>query len=352
MRGAKLLIVGFEGLELTAEERRILRRLQPGGLILFQRNIASAEQLHALVAELRALCGDALFYVDSEGGRVDRLREVAGRAPSGAALARARPAAAERAGHWVGQALRHFGFDVDLAPVVDLDRGEKNNALDGRYLGATPRAVAARGAAFLRGLHSADVAGCLKHFPGLGAARMDTHLQGAPIELSTGELERDLAPFAALCGQARMVMASHASYPALDPEGRPATLSQAISTVVLRRRLGFRGVLVSDDLEMGALGVWGDLPQRTAAALAAGCDLLPVCRHLAACPEVAAALGKPALRERREEAMSRVERFRRHRRALGTSYDPLRAPTLEEIRRRLAALTARLGEPSGPRPTS
>src|SRR5436190_10014604 len=205
MRGAELLIVGFEGLELTAEELRLLRRLQPGGLILFQRNISTASQLHALVAELRALCGDALVYVDSEGGRVDRLREVAGRAPSGSALARARPAAAERAGQWVGQALRHFGFDVDLAPVVDLDRGEKNNALDGRYLGATPRAVAARGAAFLRGLHAAGVAGCVKHFPGLGAARMDTHRDGAPIALSQSELARDLAPFSALWSQSGMV---------------------------------------------------------------------------------------------------------------------------------------------------
>ncbi len=175
---------------------------------------------------------------------------------------------------------------------------------------------------------------------------MDTHLDGAPIALPATELARDLAPFAALWGQARMVMASHASYPALDPEGRPATLSPPIATALLRRRLGFRGVLVSDDLEMGALGVWGDLPRRTAAALAAGCDLLPVCRHLAACPEVAAALAIPALRQRREEAAARLERFRRHRRSLGKAYDSRRAPTLARIQRTLNALTARLSEPS------
>jgi len=346
VRGAELLIVGCEGLELTAEERRILRRLQPGGLILFQRNVETAEQLHALVGDLRSLCGDALLYVDAEGGRVDRLRHVAGNAPSGAALARSRPAVAERAGHWVGEALGHFGFDVDLAPVVDLDRGEIANALDERYLGATPRAVVARAGAFLRGLHSAGVAGCLKHFPGLGAARMDTHREGAPIALAAGELERDLAPFAALFDQARMVMASHASYPALDPESRPATLSPPIATDLLRRRLGFKGVLVSDDLEMGALGVWGDLSRRTAAALAAGCDVLPVCRNLAACPEVAAAIGSPALRARREEAAARLERFRRHRRALGRSHHARRAPRLEAIRHALTTLTARLSEPS------
>ena len=234
MRAADLLIVGFEGAELTVAERKILRRLKPGGVILFQRNIASGEQLHALVADLRALCGETVLYVDAEGGRVDRLRNVVGPAPTASALAEARPAVARQAGRWIGLALRHFGFDVDFAPVVDLDRGELDNALDGRYLGATPRAVAARGRAFLDGLQSAGVAGCLKHFPGLGAARMDTHRAGAPIDLSVDGLTLDLVPFRSLEERAGMIMASHASYAAFDA-ARPATLSPEISTVLLRR---------------------------------------------------------------------------------------------------------------------
>jgi len=346
MHAGEFLMVGFEGAALTAEERRILRRVEPGGIILFQRNIETPEQLHALMADLRACSPQALFYVDSEGGRVDRLRGIVGGAPAGQALALAPPRAAKQAGRWVGSALRHFGFDVDLAPVVDLDRGLTDNALDGRYLGGDPRSVVARGRQFLRGLRAAGVGGCLKHFPGLGAARMDTHRDGAPIALSGAELELDLAPFAALGREAGMVMASHASYPALDPSGRPATLSPAIATELLRRRLKFGGVLISDDLEMGALSVWGDLPQRTAEAFVAGCDVLPICRQLAAVPEVAAALARPRLRVRREEAATRLDRWRRQRRADLRQAAGRRAPNLQQIRRGLAQLTARLSEPS------
>ncbi len=346
MRAGEFLMVGFEGASLTTEERRILRRVEPGGIILFQRNIEAAAQLHALIADLRACSPRAMFYVDSEGGRVDRLRGIVGGAPAGKALALAPPRAAEQAGLWVGSALRHFGFDVDLAPVLDLDRGLTDNALDGRYLGDTPRSVVARGRRFLRGLRAAGVGGCVKHFPGLGAARMDTHRDGAPIALSGAELELDLAPFAALGREAGMVMASHASYPALDPSGRPATLSAAIATELLRRGLKFGGVLVSDDLEMGALSVWGDLPQRTAEAFAAGCDVLPICRQLAAVPDVAAALGRPGLRERREEAATRLARWHRLRRTSSRGVASRRAPNLEQIRRGLARLTARLSEPS------
>jgi len=332
---ARLLVVGFAGTTLAADERRILCELVPGGVILFARNVGAEDELCALVAELRRLLPDALLYVDLEGGRVDRLRGLTGGAPAASALVGRPTTDAERVGRWIGRALRAFDLDVDLAPVVDLDRGERDNALDGRYLGSEPRAVAARGRAFLRGLHAAGAGGCLKHFPGLGAARMDTHRGGAPIELRRDELERDLAPFRLLGTAAGAIMISHASYSALDPSGRPATLSPAIATGVLRDELGFRGLAISDDLEMGALARWGSLTERTAAALAAGCDLLPICASLAATPAIADRLARADLRRRRGEAGARLETYRRGLRRLRRGR---RGYGLEAVRAGLAGL--------------
>ncbi|KAB2957411.1 MAG: hypothetical protein F9K18_12790, partial [Thermoanaerobaculia bacterium] len=280
MKGGELLVVGVEGVRLTTAERRILARLRPFGVVLVQRNIADEETLRALVAELRAACPDAILPLDAEGGRVDRLRAIVGPAPAAADLARHPPALARRAGRWVGAAMRNLGFDFDFAPVADLDHGIAGNALDRRCLGSAPRSVVARGKASMDGLASAGVGACVKHFPGLGAAPADTHLAPARIDLQARELEREVAPFRALASMAGAVMMGHAIYPALDPEGLPATLSPRIATDLLRRSLSFSGASFSDDLEMGALAPFGALPERGAAALAAGCDALLFCRRL------------------------------------------------------------------------
>jgi len=337
VKGGELLVVGVEGVRLTPAERRLLGRLHPFGVLLVQRNVADEETLRALVAEIRAACPEAILPLDAEGGRVDRLRAVAGSAPAAADLARHPPALARRAGRWVGAALRNLGFDLDFAPVVDLDHGIKGNALDGRCLGSTPRQVTDRGKAFIEGLARAGVGACLKHFPGLGGAGQDTHLEPSRIDLPARELARDLAPFRRLAALAGAVMAGHAVYPTLDSERRPATLSHALATDLLRSGLPFHGVLFSDDLEMGALAAFGDLPERGEAALVAGCDALLFCRHLATAPEISARLARPRLARRRSEAGVRLERMRRRlarlRRAAGE------APPLAVVRRRLAAVT-------------
>jgi beta-N-acetylhexosaminidase len=318
MSAAGLVIVGVGGPRLTSGERRALRRLRPGGVILFGRNVESAGQVAELTADLRAALPGAIVCIDAEGGRVDRLRDVVAPAPAAATLAQQSPARARRAGLWLGRSLRALGFDVDFAPVVDLDRGHTGNALDGRCFGATPRAVASRGGAFLKGLHGAGVGGCVKHFPGLGGAQADTHLLGAPIELDRDELERDLAPFARLAAAAGAVMIGHASYPAYDPAARPGTLSPPIADTLLRRELRFRGVSFSDDLEMKALGAFGDLPEVAAVAVAAGCDVLAVCGavSLEALPAIARQLSAPSLRARREVASARFARYREKLRRL------------------------------------
>lgn len=340
MSGGEVLFLGVEGTRLSSGEARILARVRPAGVVLVQRNIDEEAGLRELVAELRAARPGLLLALDAEGGRVDRLRGLVGPAPGADRLARCPPALARRAGYWVGAALAGFGFDLDLAPVADLDHGRAGNALDRRTFGGDPRRVASRAGAFLDGLHAAGVGACLKHFPGLGDAGTDTHLAPAAIALDARALARDLAPFAALGGRAEAVMAGHAVYPALDPQARPAALSPALCTSLLRRRLRFRGTLLSDDLEMGALAPWGELAERGGEALAAGCDGLLFCRRIEAAPEIAARLASRALAARRAEAEVRLARLRRALARRRAEAGP--PPALARVRSALARLSVRV----------
>jgi beta-N-acetylhexosaminidase len=338
VRGGRVLFLGFEGPRLTREERAILRRVRPAGLTLVPRNIEDGEQLTALVAELRRLCPGAILALDAEGGRVDRLRGIVAPAPAAGWLAGQPPRTAEHAGRWIGASLRRFDFDLDLAPVVDLDRGRTGNALDGRCLGTTPRGVIARAGGFLRGLHAFGVGSCLKHFPGLGGAGADTHVAPSWIALSRRQLDRDLAPFVALAPLADAVMASHAVYPGLDSAALPATLSPALARDLLRRRLRYRRALLSDDLEMNALAPHGGLAERGEAALVAGCDGLLFCRRLDEAPAIARRLERRVPTTRLEEAKRRLARLRRELDARRRR-SPV-PPPLVELRRRLAAIAA------------
>lgn len=334
---SELLIVGLSGPRLEPATAALLASLRPGGVILFGRNLESVEQLGELIAEIRRAAPEALLYSDSEGGRVDRLAPFVGPAPAAQALAGAAAEVARDAGRWIGESLRRLGYDVDFAPVVDLDRGMEENALDGRYFGRSAEEVTARGGAFLAGLHAAGIGGCLKHFPGLGPSRGDTHFSAGLVEASARELAEDLAPFAALGEEAGMVMVAHATYPALDPEKRPASLSAPVAGRLLRERLGFTGVAVADDLEMNALEPWGSLADRAEAALVAGCDLFPVCHTLEEVPAVVERLGRTALRARVEESRARLARYRRSLAARAPAGPP---PDLATVRTRLAALHA------------
>jgi beta-N-acetylhexosaminidase len=338
VKGGSLLVVGVEGPRLEARERRILQRLRPFGVILLPRNVEVEGQLRALVAEIRAATPESILPLDAEGGRVDRLRKVVGPAPAAADLARRPPADARRAGRWISAAMQSLGFDLDFAPVVDLDHGIEKNALDRRCFGRTVRSVGARSRAFIEGLESAGVGACIKHWPGLGAASRDTHDLPARIELSEVAMRRESEPFRRLAMRAAAVMVGHAIYPALDDSGRPASLSPALISGALRRGLSFRGVVFSDDLEMGALAPFGDLPQRGEAALAAGCEGLLFCRQIEAAPSIAARLARPRLAARRQKAARRLDSYRRRLARLRRLAPP--PPPLDEIRKRLARLTA------------
>ena len=307
---AGLFCVGVAGTALTPSERRILDASPPFGVILFRRNIESAEQVRELVASVRER-GARMLFLDQEGGPVDRLAGILGPFPS---FARAAAAGQARgAGAIAGAALATLGFDVDLAPVVDRAVPEAGAVvLRERSASADSGEVIRAAADFLAGLHAEGIGGCLKHFPGLGRARLDTHLELPVIPDERHEEALDIAPFDALMTVARAVMVSHAA----DPNGVPASLSYERATVVLRDRLGFEGAAFSDDLEMGALGAFGGLSERSAAACRAGCDLLFVCKTIEEYPDCVAAVEKDVPPERRAEAAARLEEYAAHVEAL------------------------------------
>jgi beta-N-acetylhexosaminidase len=326
----QLFGVGLEGPDLAPAERDTLRRLPPRGVILFRRNLASLAGLERLVSELRDL-GVPRLYVDQEGGPVDRLRELVAPSPS---LARAaQTGTARRAGEAAGAMLTALGFDVDLAPVVDRSLpGAGALVLGGRSASADPGAIVRAAGDFLDGLHSRGVGGCLKHFPGLGRARVDTHRALPALDDDPGEEALDLEPFRRLMERARAVMVSHAS----GADGLPASLSPGVATGLMRERLHFTGAAFSDDLEMGALEEFGDLPERCRRAAMAGCDLLLVCRRIGEYPACVDAVERAVPTGRRQEASARLDAYDRHLEELRRGS---RAPAMP-----LAAIRAELAE--------
>jgi beta-N-acetylhexosaminidase len=302
---SRFLLVGVEGSELNDRERGLFARFPPGGVILFARNIESEPQLSSLVAELRARIPDVILCVDQEGGPVDRFRVITGGSISAAGAARI--GASRRAGETAGAICAWFDFDIDLAPVVDRAVPAAGGVvLTERVVSETPDEVARAGREFLEGLADFGVAGCLKHFPGLGRGAVDSHLLLPVIEDDGRQLKMDLSPFLALA-DAPAVMVSHA---AIGRESLPSSLSRAVATELLRGKAGFKGAAFSDDLEMGALSAFGSVPERCAAAFAAGCDVLCIGKENAALPEAVAAIERMVPRERIAEAQERLDRLR------------------------------------------
>jgi beta-N-acetylhexosaminidase len=301
----RLFGVGIAGPEPTPRELAILDRHPPRGVILFRRNLESVAQARRLTAELARR--NLLVFLDQEGGPVDRLRDLL--APAISFRQAAARGIARSAGELAGEECRSLGVHVDLAPVVDRwIEGASAAVLGDRAAEGSPPAVARSANEFLSGLHSRGVGGCVKHFPGLGRARFDTHRELPAIPRDARALAADLEPFRRTARRARAVMISHAG----GVDGMPASLSRAVATGLLRGRLGFRGAAFSDDLEMGALAQFGELPERAARACLAGCDLLFVCSRLEEYPDCVSALAKEVPPRRRQEASARLDAYTRH----------------------------------------
>jgi beta-N-acetylhexosaminidase len=276
-------IFGLSGLTLTENERAFFRDSDPAGYILFGRNIENRDQLRRLTDSLRDLDGRANLpiLIDQEGGRVARMKAPEWPAfPSGAAfdaLYERAPASAIEAARLNAMALASMlsevGITVDCLPLLDVRQPGASDVIGDRALGSEPMRVAALGRAILSGLQDGGVVGIVKHIPGHGRAMLDSHKELPTVTASDRDLQSDLAPFAAL-RDAAMAMTCHVVFTAWDPD-RPATLSPLVIDSVIRQRVGFHGLLMSDDLDMEALS--GDVPSRAAAAVAAGCDIALNC---------------------------------------------------------------------------
>lgn len=276
-------IFGLSGLTLTDDERAFFRDSDPAGYILFGRNIENREQLRRLTDELRDLDGRANLpiLIDQEGGRVARMRSPEWPLfPSGAAfdaLYDRAPASAIEAARLNAMALAamlsEVGITVDCLPLLDVRQPGASDVIGDRALGSEPMRVAALGRAILSGLQAGGVVGIVKHIPGHGRALLDTHEALPVVDAPDRDLQTDLAPFAAL-RDAAMAMTCHVIFEAWDPD-RPATLSPVVIDSVIRQRIGFHGLLMTDDLDMKALS--GDVPSRAADAIAAGCDIALNC---------------------------------------------------------------------------
>jgi beta-N-acetylhexosaminidase len=270
------LMPGFVGTELPPWLAARLRS-GLGAVCLFGQNIVSIEQVRQLTAAILAANPLAVIAIDEEGGDVTRLHFSTGSPyPGNAILGRIDDLAlTEQVGRSVGWELRRAGCTLTFAPDVDVNSNPDNPVIGVRSFGTDPSRVAGHSAAWVRGLQSTGIAACPKHFPGHGDTALDSHLAMPVVDLPRASLlERELVPFrAAIAAGAKTVMTSHILLPQLDTE-RPATLSPAVLDGLLRRELGFDGVIVSDALDMaGASGALG-IPTAAAAALAAGCDLL------------------------------------------------------------------------------
>ncbi len=309
----QLLLTGVPGPELDKESAALFRRVQPGGYILFGRNITSAAQLRKLIDDLRDLSDvEPIITIDQEGGRVSRLRLIGNEPPNAQQLReKGDVELVRRHGEITGRLLRLFGFNLDLCPVLDISfDDEADNSLRGRCYGRDVAQVVRLAGAFNEALRGEGIASCGKHFPGYSAAEVDAHHDLPKIERSREELERhELAVFRHFAPSVDSMMICHGWYPCFEPEKLPASFSSRIIRNLLREELKFEGLIMTDDLDMGAIYNEYSLDDTIRHSLAAGNDLAMICHRVAAIGEARATLATlPSSQV--EAALQSVARFK------------------------------------------
>ena len=286
----QLLLTGVPGPELDSGTAAVFRKIQPGGYILFGRNIQSPGQLRKLLDDLRDVSQvPPVITIDQEGGRVSRLKLIGNEPPNANQLRdRGDVTLIERHGRITGRLLRMFGFNLDLCPVLDISfDDEADNSLRGRCYGNNVEQVITNAAAFNDALRNEGVLSCGKHFPGYSRASIDAHHELPTIDLSREELEaHELAVFRRFSSRVDSMMIGHGFYPALEAGRTPSSLSRAVITELLRGELGFEGLIMTDDLDMGAILNHYGLEETIRLALCAGNDLAMIC-HRVECVEEA-----------------------------------------------------------------
>jgi beta-N-acetylhexosaminidase len=352
----RLFFIGIPGPELDAPTRELLDEVRPGGICLFARNIRSAAQTRELLDGIREyLAYEPLLSIDQEGGTVDRLRRIMTPMPSASQMRTAADAA--ELGAIVGDTLKLLGFNMDFAPVVDVvdeRRSQFSRGLAGRTFGHSKEDVSKIAGAFLDSLQNRGVIGCLKHFPGLGAANVDSHEELPSVSISDEEFAgTDLLPYRALLaeGKVHAIMAAHAAFPNLalqetDQNGKllPSSLSYSFVTKLLRNELAFDGLVITDDLEMGAIVKNYGIGEASRMAVAAGADMLAICAEPSAIREGVNSI-QTSVRDgdidadRIERSLGRIDAITKLL-SQPTSFD---ADNLEALSARTAELSTRLG---------
>ena len=286
----QLILTGVPGTELDHESAELFRRVQPGGYIIFGRNIKSAPQLRRLLDDLRGLSKvEPIITIDQEGGRVSRLRLIGNEPPNAQQLREKGDAELVRQhGDITGRILRVFGFNLDLCPVLDISfDDDADNSLRGRCYGKTVEEVVRLAGTFNDAMRGQGIASCGKHFPGYSAATLDAHHELPKIERTRAQLDgEELAVFRHFAPLVDSMMICHGWYLSFEPRKMPASLSHRIVTKLLREEFGFDGLIMTDDLDMGAILNEYDLDETIELALAAGNDLAMICHRVAAIDKV------------------------------------------------------------------
>jgi len=290
----ELIVMGLPGPELDDETRKAIADVQPGGFIIFSRNIKEPGQLRHLTDELRGLLGhEPVITIDQEGGRVSRLREIGAEPPSAQQLRdKDSDELIRRHGELTGKLLRLYGFNLNLAPVLDISfDDEADNSLKGRCWGRTPEEVNRKSRIFTDAMRAEGILCCPKHFPGYTMAGLDPHHDLPKIDRSRHQLEEcEWITFKEQLPVTDVMMIGHAFYPALDDTGTPSSLSPRIITGLLRQEWGFEGIVMSDDVDMGALINYCDFGESLQRAVTAGTELLLLCHRVHMIREAAEAL--------------------------------------------------------------
>jgi len=290
----QLFFIGLPGTEIDNETRELIQEVNPGGVIIFGRNVAAPQQLRSLLDGVRELMtSQPLFGIDQEGGLVDRLRKIFTPMPSARTIRQHGDLASARAlGRITGEVLRMFGFSINFAPVMSImtdDRDLLSNGLYSRSFGRSPGEVLGYTTVYMRGLQGTGCLGCLKHFPGIGSGEVDSHEEMPVVRLSHDDLiAQDLAPYIELFqrkdDRVRVVMVSHGGFPNVDIREEttggliePASLNYNIVTSLLREELGYKHLVITDDLEMGAIGRHCEIEDAVLRATLAGEDMLLIC---------------------------------------------------------------------------
>jgi beta-N-acetylhexosaminidase len=283
----QLILTGVPGKLLDAKTAKLFERVQPGGFILFGRNIESAVQLRKLIDDLRELSKvEPIITIDQEGGRVSRLRLIGNEPPNAQQLRDKNDVdLIRRHGDITGRLLRVFGFNLDLCPVLDISFDDNaDNSLRGRCYGKTVEQVVRNAAAFNDAMREQGIMSCGKHFPGYSAAKSDAHYELPKIERTREELDaNELAVFQQFVEKIDSMMICHGWYPCFEREKTPASLSRRIITELLRGEFGFDGLIMTDDLDMGAILNEHGLEETIRLAIGAGNDLAMICHRI---PEI------------------------------------------------------------------